>query len=889
MPTARNPVRPLRILFMIKHFGATRNFHLAIRELASRGHIIHLAFESYDRTEWRRPMGRLSEGLPGITAGKSPGGDEWQMLARQIRRSIDYLRYLEPEYADAPALRARARDKAPAGFRRLTDRRLVRRPAALRLLNRVLRSVERALPPPAAVDEYISAFKPDVLLVTPLVGLGSFQANYVRSAKRLGIPTGFCALSWDNLTNKGLIRDIPDSVVVWNEAQAGEARDLQGVPEQRIAITGATAYDHWFGWEPSRSRDGFCARVRLRPDRPLLLYVCSSRFIAVNEVDHVRAWVKAVREHGGEHLREAGIIVRPHPQHWPQWEDVTFDDDPQVSIHPRGGDDPMNDHARNDYFNSIYYSTAVVGVNTSALIESAIVGRPVYTILVPEFAGTQEGTLHFHHLHGEAGGLLTVAHSFPDHVRQLNDADATDPDFVERNRRFLESFVRPFGLDQPATPLLCDAVERLDELTPVPERETTGQKILRTALWPLARLAHKLGRRRKFARRAKAREAAARARTKPKPASDWTTARTSAQSIVDVARRHRHRRRRAREAKEAANGGTSRPPATVTSAKERLQQLVDSGKPVVAGPWFSEVGYELLYWLPFLTWALDRHPELRDRVTFVSRGGNASWYEQLRGRYADLYAHHGPQDIRKLAEHTAMVESGGYRKQMAVSSEDVRLVEGIASGQEGSDFELLHPSVMYAVYRQLSKLRAVHHFDQLFTYRPMEAPLCDANVATRLPDDYVAVRFYFRSSFPDNHENRRFANQMLRRLTETSPVVLLNTGMQFDDHDDFAPPRSERLIRLDDLMTPTNNLAVQTAVMAGARSFFGTYGGLSYLAPFLGVPSVALFSEPSFRALHHELVEHALSDERFGRLTLVDCRSADLDSLLGLTAADSAA
>ena len=54
----------------------------------------------------------------------------------------------------------------------------------------------------------------------------------------------------------------------------------------------------------------------------------------------------------------------------------------------------------------MFHSVAVVGVNTSALIESGIVGRPVYTVLADEFAGQQEGTLHFQHLKNVNGGLL---------------------------------------------------------------------------------------------------------------------------------------------------------------------------------------------------------------------------------------------------------------------------------------------------------------------------------------------------------------------------------------------------------------------------------------------------------------------------------------------------
>ena len=36
-------------------------------------------------------------------------------------------------------------------------------------------------------------------MVTPLVGLGSAQADYLRAAKRLGILTAYPVLSWDNL------------------------------------------------------------------------------------------------------------------------------------------------------------------------------------------------------------------------------------------------------------------------------------------------------------------------------------------------------------------------------------------------------------------------------------------------------------------------------------------------------------------------------------------------------------------------------------------------------------------------------------------------------------------------------------------------------------------
>ena len=63
--------------------------------------------------------------------------------------------------------------------------------------------------------------------------------------------------SWDHLTTKGLIHEVPDRVLVWNEAQKQEAIALHGVPAERVLVTGAQAYDHWFA-------DAALARSRRR-------------------------------------------------------------------------------------------------------------------------------------------------------------------------------------------------------------------------------------------------------------------------------------------------------------------------------------------------------------------------------------------------------------------------------------------------------------------------------------------------------------------------------------------------------------------------------------------------------------------------------------------------
>ena len=95
------------------------------------------------------------------------------------------------------------------------------------------------------------------------------------------------------------------------------------------------------------------------------------------------------------------------------------------------------------------------------------------------------------------------------------------------------------------------------------------------------------------------------------------------------------------------------------------------------------------------------------------------------------------------------------------------------------------------------------------------------------------------------------------------PVVLLSTGIDLDDHRDFTrPPTSGRVLTLEHLMTPRNNLELQTRAIAGAQALVSTYGGFSYLGPFLGVPSFAFYSEENFVPAHLDVMRRAVADLR---------------------------
>jgi hypothetical protein len=485
----------VKILFFMRHSGYTRNFESTLRLLAERGHDVHLAYERREKVQSPGAARQLLEDFPNITAGPAPrpSADAWRALLRNVRLTGDYLRYLEPNYRQADKLRERAAELLPPFPRWLTSRRIVRTPAGLAVLRRALRALEEAAPPCDKIGRYIAERQPDLVLVTPLVEIGSWQPDYLRSAREQGVRTALLVHSWDNLTNKGLIRESPDLVAVWNAAQKQEAVELHGQASERVVVTGAVSYDHWFGWQPGRDGAAFRARVGLPVERAYVLYLCSSSFIAPDEAGYVQRWLAGLRSWGGV-LGEVGVLVRPHPQHARQWVGVELGEWGPVAVWPRGGADPVTVEARREYYDSLYHASAVVGVNTSALIESAIVGRGVYTLLSGEHRGTQEGTLHFGHLRAAGGGPLVEAGSWAEHYEQLAGALAAGAGERERARLagFVERFVRPYGLGEAATPRLVEALEGLasgDEVV-AGGRSGPARVLGRLLSWPLALAAH---------------------------------------------------------------------------------------------------------------------------------------------------------------------------------------------------------------------------------------------------------------------------------------------------------------------------------------------------------------------------------------------------------------
>ena len=452
----------MKVAFSVQTPSALRNFESVVRLLGERGHETRLVLHSARSAHGTDALlERLLTEVPGLTLEYLEHDTQRGRLGfgADVRASLDLLHFLDDHFTET--YRERSFRRAPRLMQRFARSRLARVRFVRALLGLALKAVDRALPVAAAVRRDLASLDADVLLLTPYLGLRTIQPEYLRAARTLGLPAAVCVASWDNLTSKSLIRPIPDRVFVWNETQRQEAVALHGVPPESIVVTGAQNFDQWLAWRES-PRDEFCARLGFDPGRPIVLYVCFTPFVCAanqDEAAFVRRWLATLRAHPD--LVEANVIVRPHPKRLEPWESVELDDDRAV-VWPRQAQLPTDESSKSDYFDSIFHSAAVVGLNSTAMVEAGLLRRPVLTVLAPEFWESQEGTLHFRYLLEAGGGLLRVSRSLDEHVAQLAEAvRGEDAEASARSARFVEAFVRPHGADEPATPRFVDAIEAL--------------------------------------------------------------------------------------------------------------------------------------------------------------------------------------------------------------------------------------------------------------------------------------------------------------------------------------------------------------------------------------------------------------------------------------------
>jgi len=344
-------------------------------------------------------------------------------------------------------------------------------------------------------------------------------------------------------------------------------------------------------------------------------------------------------------------------------------------------------------------------------------------------------------------------------------------------------------------------------------------------------------------------------------------------------------RRRAREGEHEALRRDA------LAVDREIARLALGTAPIIAGPWLAEVGYEVLYWIPFLRWFREAHAVPRGRLIIVSRGGMEAVYADVGGTYVDIFDLATPESLaagnaRRRAEH-----EGGGQKQSVAGAFDEELLAATRARLGLPRAPVLHPSLLFRLFRNVWHGNLPMDFFWRRTQYAMLA-LEKVQAYSGVPDDFIAVKLYSGAALPRNQASQEAVRSLVTRIASIAPVVALDTDLGVDEHSDFDLHGIPGVTSVRELMSPRTNLGVQLALIARSRLFLGTCGGLAWMAPFLGVPTVAVYENDRILAPHLLIArqagalvgaaEFATVDLRaLGRLGVLDApgrMGSDLDS-----------
>ena len=251
-------------------------------------------------------------------------------------------------------------------------------------------------------------------------------------------------VSWDNLTARGLYHEVPDLFLVWNKQHSIEAKEIHSIPVNNIFITGSPFMDKWFD-----EKNESILKSNLKLDAPYVTYLGSSQNITRDETMVVENLHKELKKNNID------LVVRPHGANYEQFRKLKYD----INVIPKNGDLPDTKESKELMISTIKNSIATVGINTTAMGDSLILGKRCFAIVKPEFYNNQLATYHFKALLNYE--LIEISNSEIDCVNQIINL-TEDEEFLKKRERFIIDFCRPLGMDSKAGKISANKIIEID-------------------------------------------------------------------------------------------------------------------------------------------------------------------------------------------------------------------------------------------------------------------------------------------------------------------------------------------------------------------------------------------------------------------------------------------
>lgn len=255
---------------------------------------------------------------------------------------------------------------------------------------------------------------------------------------------------------------------------------------------------------------------------------------------------------------------------------------------------------------------------------------------------------------------------------------------------------------------------------------------------------------------------------------------------------------------------------------------------VVFGPFYSEVGYELIYWFPLISWLTENIN--RNKISFVSRGGLAKFFFEESADYC-LIEKYGNEKVEQLIRDNSKNHTSSM-KQKSLNNDDHSIVKEVINDD---NFLLVPPSKMFQLYKPFYSGYLGERFllnIENYNFMKKSKFINDKNKKYDL-----CIKIYDCHQFKIKKFDMQKINDFVRNKNFKKIILLISK--KYDDHEQFDGSLLDFDYKKINLEGP-NNLLEQATIISQSRLFLTSYGGISYLGPMVGTNTLSLIDDDRY-------------------------------------------
>lgn len=242
---------------------------------------------------------------------------------------------------------------------------------------KVYRLLDYYFSPRGVFNELFEKYDPSLIFSTDI--FGETDILLIREVKHRKVSLLGMVRSWDNPTTKGILRIIPEKIIVHSPVVKEELIKFHNCKKENILVAGYPQFDNWING-PTLSRADFFKKIEADSEKRLILFAPAGNVLSDTDWQLCQMLKEAFDESSlPDNIQ---FLVRNHPHHPADLSQ--FESDPRFIVEIPGirdrawsdkaiefGQDE-NDHLRN----SIYYSDIIMYVATTLGLDATVFNKP---------------------------------------------------------------------------------------------------------------------------------------------------------------------------------------------------------------------------------------------------------------------------------------------------------------------------------------------------------------------------------------------------------------------------------------------------------------------------------------------------------------------------------